>query len=121
MLSLSNPLAKVHLFAFHVLLMLFNSGPSITNADEALQIEVHLVPLNLKRGTSVAISVAIRNELEHSITQLTCVTTIDPKAGMPGILKGQDVDAKYTYGGIVQLNRKLPPPRESLLEVDGKE
>ncbi|KAL9610936.1 MAG: hypothetical protein Q9167_004378 [Letrouitia subvulpina] len=66
----------------------------------------------------ITLHVVLQNRASHPITILTWDSPLDPKAGILGVFYARD--AQYdtmVRGDVVNFSRKLPPTRDSFVEV----
>lgn len=94
-------------------------SPTI-DLSEALQVRIRPIPSTLQAGKSLALDVAVRNNLDHPVTILTWDSPLDPKAGILGIFHARDVeDDHLLQGDFLRFRRKMPPPKDSFVEIGG--
>jgi len=91
------------------------TSPKMASAD-SLQVQLTPGPENK------TIACTIRNtDPEHTISFLTWDTPFDPTAANTGVLalKDAETDADIPSPGM-KINRKMPPPRDALVEIAPK-
>lgn len=98
-----------------------SSDNSVGGLSWVLQTRIRPVASSLKPGVPFAVDVIVRNSLDHPVTVLTWDSPLDPKAGLLGIFQARDVEEEnLIQGDFLRLRRKMPPSKESFLEIGGK-
>lgn len=94
----------------------------MVDLSQILPVTIALTSTTLQHDAPIQLSVSVRNMGNQPLTLLNWKSPLDPKADILGVFQVHDVqEGNLVDSTIVKFSRKLPPPREDLVEIPANE
>ena len=87
-------------------------------SGKSLEISIDPVAPSYQPGEQVTLHVVVHNATQHPVTVLSWDSPLDPRASILGVFQVREAESsRLIEGDVVEFARKLPPNRESYVEI----